>query len=56
MTTLIKASVLGPGLFLLRQYVKGKHHNGAYFHSQHATGNPVCLHKPPRSSLSENAV
>lgn len=55
-TTLIKASVLSPGLFSLRQYVKGKHNNGAYFHSPNATANLVCHHKPPMSLLSENAV
>lgn len=50
------SSVLGPGLLLLRQYVEGKYHNGAYFHSQHATVNPMCHHQPPLSPLSENVV
>lgn len=35
-TTWTKASASGPGLLLLHQYVEGKYHNGAYFHSQHA--------------------
>lgn len=51
-TSSTEASTLDPGLFLLRQYVGGKHHNGAYFHSRHAAANPVCHQKPPLSPLS----
>lgn len=51
-----KTSVLGPGLFLLCPCVKGKHHNGAYFHSQNATVNLVCHHVPPMSPLSEKTA
>lgn len=55
-TAYIKASLLVLGLFLLLQYVKGKHDNGAYFHSQNAAANPACHHKPPPGALNENTV
>lgn len=56
MTTLFKASTLGLRLFLLCQYVKRKHRNGLYFHSQNATANPARPYKTLLSPLSENDV